>query len=346
MSITGVGSSTSLLVQSLVDMRSKLDDLQTQLGTGQKSTTYAGLGLGRGLAVGLQFAIVGAVGLRRHDDQCRHPAFPRADRAHPACRHRPGRERLDEFFGIACIQRKRADDRAEHGADAARPVARRAQHAGRRPLPVLRARRRSADDRHHGSHPQRQRHARRLQAGPVRAQPGRSRRERARAAGDSGRVGQQRVDRRGCRRLAVRVQARRRHLDHRRRDGQRPERLAGRHIGQSFRRDAERRRHGQVHLQPAGRHDPGPDADGDRVDDAGGEPVHHRRHARGDRRQPAGGADERGRSSSPARRCRPPPRSRRRTTSSTSTPPIRRGASPARRSPPRPRWSPARRPTR
>jgi flagellin-like hook-associated protein FlgL len=54
MSITGVGSSTSLLVQSLVDMRGKLDDLQTQLGTGQKSTTYAGLGFERGLTVSLR----------------------------------------------------------------------------------------------------------------------------------------------------------------------------------------------------------------------------------------------------------------------------------------------------
>jgi flagellar hook-associated protein 3 FlgL len=53
MSISGVGSGTSLLVQSLVDTRNKLNDLQTQLGTGQKSTTYAGLGLDRGLSVSL-----------------------------------------------------------------------------------------------------------------------------------------------------------------------------------------------------------------------------------------------------------------------------------------------------
>jgi hypothetical protein len=42
------------MVQSLSDMRARLDDLQRQLGTGEKSTTYAGLGSDRGLSVGLR----------------------------------------------------------------------------------------------------------------------------------------------------------------------------------------------------------------------------------------------------------------------------------------------------
>ncbi len=42
------------MVQSLVDMRSQLTDLQRQLGTGMKSDTYAGLGIDRGLTVGLR----------------------------------------------------------------------------------------------------------------------------------------------------------------------------------------------------------------------------------------------------------------------------------------------------
>jgi flagellar hook-associated protein 3 FlgL len=54
MSISGVGTRSSISVQSLVDMRSQLDDLQRQLGTGQKSDTYAGVGVERGLAVGLR----------------------------------------------------------------------------------------------------------------------------------------------------------------------------------------------------------------------------------------------------------------------------------------------------
>jgi flagellin-like hook-associated protein FlgL len=54
MSVTGISSQTSVTVQSLVNLRSQLDDLQRQLVTGQKSDTYAGLGLGRGLTVGLR----------------------------------------------------------------------------------------------------------------------------------------------------------------------------------------------------------------------------------------------------------------------------------------------------
>lgn len=54
MSISGVGTSSSLLVQSLADMRGRLDDLQRQLGSGRKSDTYSGLGLDRGLTVGLR----------------------------------------------------------------------------------------------------------------------------------------------------------------------------------------------------------------------------------------------------------------------------------------------------
>jgi hypothetical protein len=54
MSVSGIGSSSSLLVAALTSMRSQLDDLQRQLGTGNKSTNYAGLGLDRGLVVGLR----------------------------------------------------------------------------------------------------------------------------------------------------------------------------------------------------------------------------------------------------------------------------------------------------
>ena len=54
MSINGIGSASSLMVQAVVDMRAKLADLQRQLGTGKKSETYAGVGLDRGLAVGLR----------------------------------------------------------------------------------------------------------------------------------------------------------------------------------------------------------------------------------------------------------------------------------------------------
>ena len=54
MSITGVGTTSALMVQAIVDLRTRLDDLQRQIGTGKKTDTYAGLGLDRGMAVGLR----------------------------------------------------------------------------------------------------------------------------------------------------------------------------------------------------------------------------------------------------------------------------------------------------
>jgi flagellar hook-associated protein 3 FlgL len=50
---------SQLAVQSVVDMRRQLDDLQRQLGTGQKSTSYAGLGLDRHFAVSLRAQLSG-----------------------------------------------------------------------------------------------------------------------------------------------------------------------------------------------------------------------------------------------------------------------------------------------
>jgi flagellin-like hook-associated protein FlgL len=50
----GVSGTAQLMTQSLVDLRAQLDDLQRQLSTGQKSQTFAGLGVQRGLTVGLQ----------------------------------------------------------------------------------------------------------------------------------------------------------------------------------------------------------------------------------------------------------------------------------------------------
>lgn len=51
MSVSYIGSMSSTMLQSILDMRTKLDDLQRQLGSGQKSTTYAGLGVNRGVSM-------------------------------------------------------------------------------------------------------------------------------------------------------------------------------------------------------------------------------------------------------------------------------------------------------
>lgn len=61
MSVSAISAQSALAIQSLVDMRAKLDDLQRQLSTGQKSDTYAGLGLDRGVTVSLN-AQLSAIG--------------------------------------------------------------------------------------------------------------------------------------------------------------------------------------------------------------------------------------------------------------------------------------------
>jgi len=53
MTISGVTSNISPLIQSALDINKQLDDLQRQLGSGQKSDTYGGLGSQSGIAVAL-----------------------------------------------------------------------------------------------------------------------------------------------------------------------------------------------------------------------------------------------------------------------------------------------------
>jgi flagellin-like hook-associated protein FlgL len=54
MSVVGVGTRSLLLTQSLVGMRTQLGDLQRQLATGKRADDYAGIGIERGLTVGLR----------------------------------------------------------------------------------------------------------------------------------------------------------------------------------------------------------------------------------------------------------------------------------------------------
>lgn len=62
MSVTGIGQRTPPIAQALVDMRSQLNDLQRQLGSGKKSTTYAGLGADAGLVIGLRGKLAAMTG--------------------------------------------------------------------------------------------------------------------------------------------------------------------------------------------------------------------------------------------------------------------------------------------
>ena len=54
MSIDSVSGKTSYIGSGILNLRSQLDDLQTQLASGKISTTYAGQGVDRGFAVSLR----------------------------------------------------------------------------------------------------------------------------------------------------------------------------------------------------------------------------------------------------------------------------------------------------
>lgn len=53
MTISGVSSNLSPVIQSVLDINKQLDDLQRQIGTGEKADTFAGLGPQSGMAIGL-----------------------------------------------------------------------------------------------------------------------------------------------------------------------------------------------------------------------------------------------------------------------------------------------------
>src|SRR5450631_1574837 len=53
MTVSGVSASIAPVLQNILKMNSQLDDLQRQLGTGQKAADYSGLGAQSGIAVAL-----------------------------------------------------------------------------------------------------------------------------------------------------------------------------------------------------------------------------------------------------------------------------------------------------
>ena len=53
MSVSSIGAQAQLAIQEITTMRSQFEDLQRQLSSGQKSATYAGLGIDRGVTVSL-----------------------------------------------------------------------------------------------------------------------------------------------------------------------------------------------------------------------------------------------------------------------------------------------------
>ena len=69
MTVSSIGGKSAAAVQSLVDLRKTLDDLQRQLSTGMKSATYAGLGFDRGVTVGLRSQLSAINGFDATADQ-------------------------------------------------------------------------------------------------------------------------------------------------------------------------------------------------------------------------------------------------------------------------------------
>ena len=63
-----VNSINNVMIQSLVNMRSQFTDLQQQLSSGQKSQTYAGLGVGSGLTVSLNSQLSAITGFNNSID--------------------------------------------------------------------------------------------------------------------------------------------------------------------------------------------------------------------------------------------------------------------------------------
>ena len=270
-------------------MRSQLDDLQRQLGTGKKSDSYAGLGLDRGLTVGLRSQLsaisgyqdtITQVGVRldlmqtaltQFDsvvaaDQERDPAIAvRAQRRQPdAGSDQRARPRSTQLVGLL-------------------------NTAGRRPLSVLRPRVDQApvettDHILNGDGT-----AGRPQAGHRRAPAGRSRHRAASAGWSSARRPRPRCrsPRTPCRRSASSSPA-----SPRASAGatvSAPAGVAAVDVGRSRRDQSERRRHRQIHASRC-RTAPSRDLTLTATTSAtpGAGPVHHRRHSGGDRGQPAG----------------------------------------------------------
>ena len=162
MSVTGVG--VAIATDGAVDRRHAHAARRPAAPARhrQEIDTYAGLGLDRGLAVGLRAQLAAIERLPRHHHhvdvrlELAQTALDPHRRDHAAIKSAHARPRSTRQHAARPPRRRRASP--------ARRTARPAQHAGWRPLPVLRPRRRPAGGRNAGSHPRRRRRARRVQA--------------------------------------------------------------------------------------------------------------------------------------------------------------------------------------
>ena len=135
--VTSIGGTSALSLQSIADMRNQLDDLQRQLGSGQKTTTYSGLGLDAGLTIGLRSQLNSITGYQSTINQ----VGVRLDLMQTA---------LSQFTSVSGqaqgtilqsqyqLCRRHPDAGPAEHREHARLAPRHAQHRSGRPLPVLR----------------------------------------------------------------------------------------------------------------------------------------------------------------------------------------------------------------
>ena len=246
MSISSDRRHSAMSMQSLVDMRSSSTICSASSAPGKKSDTYAGLGLDRGVTVGLRAQLSAIERLSTTPSTrstCAHQS--RANRARPHVGHQQHGQDGDDAGARMARQRRRrrtAQTTAQFSLDEMLGLLN--TQAGDRYLFSGRATDQPAvETLDHIL--ERRRRARRPQADHRRAQAGRSRRQRPRPADVIG------ADRdlgrgHGGRGVALRLQARLGVVDADRCDGHRSGRFAAGDVGRSRRGQSERRRQRHV----------------------------------------------------------------------------------------------------
>ena len=163
MPVIGIGGTSAVSMQTIVDMRARLDDLQRQLASGRRATSYAGVGLDRGLTIGLRSQLsaisgyqqsITQVGVRLELMQNQLTQFDKVTQTSKSS------IMLSQFALNGASQTQRPAQHQGH----ARPAGRHAQHRRRRPLPVFRAQRHPGPGGHHRPYPRRRRPEGRPQA--------------------------------------------------------------------------------------------------------------------------------------------------------------------------------------
>ena len=294
MAINSLGYKGTALGQAVLNINTQLTNLSTEMASGEKSTTYAGMGVNEWFLQDCGAVAAGQhLGVHRHHDQRQYHHLRGQHRVAGAVDpRRAGAELRGVFAG------RSGQHRTDHRAGDCRRRAvvddRYPQHPIRRSLYIFRQRDQHAADRHSRQYHQWHHHPGRLEAGDGGARAGR-RHHRAWPSADFGAGDDPDYDQRRQRGFAVRhetgfsvVVADRRHRD-------RPCRLAGRGFDCARRHQSEPGRSGEFYVQPSRRHHRFLSADRVELQSAAGRRLYHRHHPGPDQRQFERGAENRDR---------------------------------------------------